>query len=319
MKILVISTLKNNELKATTKELIFKAKSLGANTAALAIGHRIESLSVPLSELGSDMQMLADHPNLHIFSAINHGRAILQAINDFSPDQVWLSLGEAARAIAPYLAANLNCGVAIDAIDIEMIGNQITAIRFSHASKILQKVRLYGKPQIIVFRNGIFTPDKDFPGKHQPKQMEIRDFDTKIDVKELISSVQDTIDLTEAKIVVGVGRGCESQQGIDFAINFAKDIGAAYGASRAVVDSNWLPYNLQIGQTGKIVSPTLYIALGISGAVQHLAGIGGAKTILAVNIDPDAPIFNFADYGIVGDLFRVTPILKNEILSIHKA
>ncbi|MDZ7664030.1 MAG: electron transfer flavoprotein subunit alpha/FixB family protein [Desulfotignum sp.] len=132
-------------------------------------------------------------------------------------------------------------------------------------------------------------------------------------VKELISDASGEIDLADADIVVSVGRGAEDQAGVDLVKDLADDLAAGFGSSRAMVDAGLMAHNKQVGQTGKIVAPSLYVAVGVSGAIQHLAGMNGAKVILAVNKDPEAPIFNVADFGIVGDLFDVIPLLKEEI------
>jgi electron transfer flavoprotein alpha subunit len=132
-------------------------------------------------------------------------------------------------------------------------------------------------------------------------------------IKELIADASGDIDLADANIIISVGRGAKDEAGVELVKGLADDLGAGFGSSRAMVDKGFMAHSKQVGQTGKIVSPTLYMAIGISGAIQHLAGMGGSKVILAVNKDPEAPIFNVADYGIVGDLFEVVPILREEI------
>ena len=141
--------------------------------------------------------------------------------------------------------------------------------------------------------------------------------DLKAVIKELVSDASGEIDLADADIVISVGRGAKDQAGVDLVKQLASDLSAGFGSSRAMVDGGFMPHNKQVGQTGKIVAPTLYMAIGISGAIQHLAGMSGSKVILAVNKDPEAPIFNVADYGIVGDLFEVVPILREEIEKIR--
>ena len=148
-------------------------------------------------------------------------------------------------------------------------------------------------------------------------KLTIPETDLRAVIKELLSDASGEIDLADADIVISVGRGAKDQAGVDLVKALASDLQAGFGSSRAMVDGGFMAHNKQVGQTGKIVAPTLYMAIGISGAIQHLAGMTGSKTILAVNKDPEAPIFNVADYGIVGDLFEVVPILQEEIKKIR--
>ncbi len=167
-----------------------------------------------------------------------------------------------------------------------------------------------------VVRAGAFEAVQSITGTENVVKLSIPATDLKAVIKEILSDASGEIDLADADIVISVGRGARDQAGIDLVKKLANDLKAGFGSSRAMVDGGFMAHNKQVGQTGKIVAPSLYMAIGISGAIQHLAGMNGSKVILAVNKDPEAPIFNVADYGIVGDLFEVVPILREEIKKI---
>jgi len=171
---------------------------------------------------------------------------------------------------------------------------------------------------VAVVRAGAFEASEDIGGNQNVVKLSAPAADLKAVIQEVISDASGDIDLADADIVISVGRGAKDQAGVDLVRELANDLKAGFGSSRAMVDSGFMPHNKQVGQTGKIVAPTLYMAIGISGAIQHIAGMSGSKVILAVNKDPEAPIFNLADYGIVGDLFEVVPVLREEIKKIRK-
>jgi electron transfer flavoprotein alpha subunit len=196
-------------------------------------------------------------------------------------------------------------------------GDAVQIIRPAIANKVLQKVKVNTPKLVAVVRAGAFEADPEITGKENVVALDPPETDTGARIKELISDASGEIDLTDADIVVSVGRGAKDQKGVDLVKALADDLAAGFGSSRAMVDAGLMAHNKQVGQTGKIVAPSLYIAVGISGAIQHLAGMNGSKVILAVNKDPEAPIFNVADFGIVGDLFDVVPLLKEEIKKIR--
>jgi electron transfer flavoprotein alpha subunit len=181
---------------------------------------------------------------------------------------------------------------------------------------VLQRVKANTEQMVAVVRAGAFEATEGITGTENVAKLSPPEPDLKAVIKEIVSDAGSEIDLADANVVISVGRGAKDQAGIDLVKELANDLQAGFGSSRAMVDAGLLPHSKQVGQTGKIVAPTLYIAIGISGAIQHLAGMKGSKVILAVNKDPEAPIFNIADYGIVGDLFEVVPILREEINKI---
>jgi electron transfer flavoprotein alpha subunit len=205
-------------------------------------------------------------------------------------------------------------GALSDVTQLEISGDEITAYRPCMSTKVIQKCK-FSKDglRVISIRSGFFTADETSPATAKTVSLSIPEGHSKLKVKAVQVEVSDEVELNEASIVVSAGRGVGGTEGCDFVRPLATDLGAAFGASRAVCDAGWLPHKHQVGQTGTMVTPNFYFALGISGAIQHLAGMSGSKVIIAVNKDPDAPIFKVADYGIVGDLFKAVPVLREEV------
>ncbi|MBU1696957.1 MAG: electron transfer flavoprotein subunit alpha/FixB family protein [Proteobacteria bacterium] len=316
-KVLVIADIKQGELKGSTAELLSKAKAIGAETAVVAIGSNIESLAKDLANAGSDTQYIADDASLELFSAGPYASCVVDAAKQSNANLIWFGFSEGGKAMAPRVAAQLEAACATEIIDIVLEADQITVTRPAIANKVMQKVKINTERLVAVIRAGAFEAAAGLSGTENVVKLTAPAPDLKAVIKELVSDASGEIDLADADIVVSVGRGAKDQAGIDLVKDLAHDLAAGFGSSRAMVDGGFMAHNKQVGQTGKIVAPTLYMAIGISGAIQHLAGMNGSKTILAVNKDPEAPIFNVADYGIVGDLFEVVPILKEEIKKIR--
>lgn len=315
--ILVIADIKEGVLKGSTAELLSKAKSIGAKTAVVAIGNHIESLTADLAAAGSDTQYIADDASLELFSAAPYAACVVEAAKAFDATMVWFGFSETGKAVAPRVAAQLNVACATEITDVTLEGDQIQVIRPAIAGKVIQRVKVNTQTLVAVVRAGAFEANPDITGTQNMVKLAIPAVDLRAVIKEILSDASGDIDLADADIVVSVGRGAKDQAGIDLVKELANDLSAGFGSSRAMVDGGFMAHNKQVGQTGKIVAPSLYMAMGISGAIQHLAGMTGSKTILAVNKDPEAPIFNVADYGIVGDLFEVVPILRQEIKKIR--
>jgi len=316
-KILVVADIKEGVLKGSTCELLSKAKQLGAQTAVVAVGSNIESLTKDLAAAGSDTQYMADDPGLDLFSAGPHAACVVEAAKAFDATMIWFGFSETGKAVAPRVAAQLNAACATEITDVTLEGDQIQVIRPAIAGKVIQRIKVNTQILVAVVRAGAFEATADITGTENAVKLAIPPADLRAVIKEIISDASGEIDLADADIVISVGRGAKDQAGIDLVKELANDLGAGFGSSRAMVDGGFMAHNKQVGQTGKIVAPSLYMAMGISGAIQHLAGMTGSKTILAVNKDPEAPIFNVADYGIVGDLFEVVPILRQEIKKIR--
>ncbi|MDY7038748.1 MAG: electron transfer flavoprotein subunit alpha/FixB family protein [Thermodesulfobacteriota bacterium] len=316
-KILVIADIKQGVLKGSTAELLSKAKGLGAETAVAAIGSNIELLIPSLVTAGSDTQYIADDPGLELFSAGLYASCVVDAAKQFGADLILFGFSESGKAVAPRVAAQLDVACATDITDVKLSGDQIEVTRPAITNKVIQRVQINTSQLVAVVRAGAFEATEGITGTKNVVKLSSPAPDLKVVIKEIVSEATGEIDVADADIVVSVGRGVKDEAGINLVKELADDLKAGLGSSRAMVDAGFIPHYKQVGQTGKIVAPTLYMAIGISGAIQHLAGMKGSKVILAVNKDPEAPIFNVADYGIVGDLFEVVPILREEIKKVR--
>jgi electron transfer flavoprotein alpha subunit len=316
-KVLVIADIKQGVLKGSTAELLSKAKAIGAEAAVVAIGSNIESLVPNLVAAGSDTQYIADNPGLALFSAGPYAACVVDAAKQFGAGMIWFGFSESGKAVAPRVAAQLNAACATDITDVMLQGDQIEVMRPAIANKVMQRVKVNTGQLVAVVRAGAFEATEGITGTQNVVKLAAPAADSKAVVKEIVSEASGDIDLADAGIVISVGRGAKDQAGVDLVKELANDLKAGFGSSRAMVDGGFMPHYKQVGQTGKIVAPSLYMAIGISGAIQHIAGMKGSKVILAVNKDPEAPIFNVADYGIVGDLFEVVPMLRAEIKKVR--
>ena len=315
--VLVIADIKQGVLKGSTAELLSKAKALGAKTAVVAIGSDLESLIPDLVNAGSDTQYIADDPGLELFSAGPFASCVVDAAKQFSANLIWFGFSESGKAAAPRVAAQLDAACATEITDVMLEGDQIEIVRPAIANKVMQRVKINTGQLVAVVRAGAFEATEAITGTENVVRISAPASDLKAVIRELLSDASGEIDLADADVVISVGRGAKDQAGVDLVKALAGDLKAGFGSSRAMVDGGFMAHNKQVGQTGKIVAPTLYMAIGISGAIQHLAGMSGSQVILAVNKDPEAPIFNVADYGIVGDLFEVVPILREEIKKLR--
>jgi len=313
-KILIVAEVKNGEIKKNTLELLSFAKSQGLENEAVLIGSGVSGQADILAGQGASTVYLGDDQSLEIYNTEQYTALVSDAILQSVATQVWLSSSEMGRDLTPRVAARQSVGALSDVTQLEISGDEITAYRPCMSTKVIQKCKFSNDGlRVISIRSGFFTADETSPATAKTVSLSIPEGHSKLKVKEVQVEVSDEVELNEASIVVSAGRGVGGTEGCDFVKPLATDIGAAFGASRAVCDAGWLPHKHQVGQTGTMVTPDFYFALGISGAIQHLAGMSGSKVIIAVNKDPDAPIFKVADYGIVGDLFKAVPVLREEV------
>jgi len=286
------------------------ADHMGCELTALVLGDDIENISKELEQYGADRIVLANHPSLHEYLADAYRKVVTDFINKETPDVVIIGASTQGKDLSARLGARLNAPVAMDCVAIRLEDKNLIATRSMYGGKILADIVLDGQPQIFAIRPNAMTITKS----ERTGSIEKMDADIGTTQVKFIEKRLDTgkIELTEADTVVSGGRG---MGGPDFKIieELAEVVGGAVGASRSAVDEGWRPSSDQVGQTGKVVSPNLYIACGISGAIQHLAGMSSSKVIVAINKDPEAPIFSKADYGIEGDLFKMVPFITEEI------
>ena len=286
------------------------ADQLGCKLNALVLGDNIENISKELEQFGADRIIVAENSALNEYLPDAYGNVIADVINKETPDVVILGASTQGKDISARLSARLNAPLAMDCVAIRFEDNNLIATRYMYGGKILAEVLLSGKPQILAIRPNAMTI-ASAAGTGSIEKFEVN---TGTTLMKFIGKHLDTgkVELTEANTVVSGGRG---MGGPDFAVieELAQVLGGAVGASRSAVDEGWRSSSDQVGQTGKVVSPNLYIACGISGAIQHLAGMSSSNVIVAINKDPEAPIFSKADYGIEGDLFEIVPLITEEI------
>lgn len=319
MKILAYLETHDNHCKKTAFEAITAAFLLSNDVTGI-IFNGTPDTALETSNYGLSDCLLANHTfTEHSTSAV--ATAIAQAAIQENAEVILLPTTTAGKEIAARLAVKLQAGFVADVISLENSGGNIVATKPVYAGKSLIKVQCVTAKKIFSLRMNVFTPKKS----DSPSSVNVREFTptlTENDKKSVVTSVSVNtakLDVAEAENIVSGGRGMKAPENFFLVEDLAKSLGAAVGASRAVVDAGWRPHGEQVGQTGKTVSPNLYVACGISGAIQHLAGMSSSKVIVAINKDKEAPIFQIADYGIVGDLFDVMPKLTKKIAEItHK-
>ena len=308
-------------------EAIGVGKTLG-NVSALVFGSGVDALAKSAFEYGAEEVLLADDAALADFRAEAYASTLSALASEQSPDLILFPTTTRGRELAGMTAIDLNSGVLVDVIALEADGDKVVATRPIYAGKLLEKTVCNAKPQIVTLRGRAFPK----PPQNAGASGTITKVDAVAEAKSTVegySTGEGGVSLTDAGVIVSGGRGTsnnpaltvpagldekqaeiwKAQQGFKLVGELAKALGGAMGASRAAVDAGYIPYNHQVGQTGKVVSPDLYIANGISGAIQHLAGMRTSKVIVAINKDPDAPIFKVARYGVVGDMHKIVPAL----------
>ncbi|MFD1706357.1 electron transfer flavoprotein subunit alpha/FixB family protein [Siminovitchia sediminis] len=314
-KVLVLGELRDGSLRNVSFEAIAAGKKIaeGGEVAAVLIGDSIKSQADAMIHYGADRVIVVEDEQLKHYTPDGFSQAFMAVCNEEIPDAIVFGHTSLGKDLSPKIASKLNTGLVSDVTDIEEGDDGFVFTRPIYSGKAFEKkVIIDGITFITVRPNNIEPLEKDESrsGEVQSIAAEIKDLRTI--VKEVITKASEGVDLSEAKVIVAGGRGVKSAEGFEPLKELAEVLGGAVGASRGACDADYCDYSLQIGQTGKVVTPDLYIACGISGAIQHLAGMSNSKVIVAINKDPEANIFNVADYGIVGDLFEAVPLLTEE-------
>jgi electron transfer flavoprotein alpha subunit len=322
--VLAIAEQRGGDLKKVAFEMLGAgtelAASLGGNVEAAVLGEGLEGLAETLAQYGAAKVYVADDPALAYYSCEGYASTLAAIIEQAEPAIVLMGATAMGKDLAPRLAAKLGAGLASDCTAVAIDSGRLLATRPIFAGKALAKVKLDGDPQMATVRpNVLAVPGPDVTATATVELVTASVGDVRARVVDLLSAGEGEIDVAEADIIVSGGRGVAGPEGFAPIVRLAKTLGAAVGASRAAVDAGWIEHAHQVGQTGKTVTPNLYIACGISGAIQHLAGMKTSKVIVAVNKDPEAPIFKVASYGIVGDLFEVVPLLGKELQALLSA
>lgn len=320
--ILVFAEQRGNKVKRGVLEALGAAKTLAEKVSggiyAALLGESVEGEAKNLAAAGAEKIFLAEAPQLALYSSEFYTTIIAEIAQRTEPTIILMAASAMGKDLAPKLAARLKSSLASDCIKLEVNDKGIlTATRPLYAGKAWAQVTAKDpRNQIATLRPNVFTP----PPPDTDRTPVIERLPIKLDaallaavVKEIVSTASSKVELTEASIIVSGGRGLKGPENFKMIEELAEALGAAVGASRAAVDAGWKPHSYQVGLTGKTVSPLLYIACGISGAVQHQAGMSSSKYIVAINKDPNAPIFKIASYGIVGDVFEIVPLLTQEV------
>jgi electron transfer flavoprotein alpha subunit len=323
--ILVFIEEREGKVKKTSLEVLFAARkwadSLKETVIALRVG--AGEPSADLAQYGADKVISAQHELLNSYTTEGYCAAAVQIAEKEAPRFILSSASAMGKDLMPRVAAKLGVGLAQDCIEAHVVnGQELECLRPIYAGKAYARVRMLMTPAMATLRPNVFSLGAADPG-HSAESVtftpELNSGQIHASVREIRASAGQKIELTEANIIVSGGRGVKGPENFPLIEKLADALGGAMGASRAAVDAGWIDHQHQVGQTGKTVSPTLYVACGISGAIQHLAGMSSSKYIVAINKDPEAPIFNVADYGIVGDLFAIVPELTEAVKSLKSS
>lgn len=321
-KVLVLGEVRDGALRNVSFEAIATGKIIAEDgeVVAVLVGESVSALGQELVAYGADRVITVEDAKLAQYTSDGFAQALLAVIDQEQPEGLVFGHTSLGKDLSPKIAAKLNSGLVSDVTAVEEAGGNIVFTRPIYSGKAFEKKIVTDGLIFATVRPNNITPlqkDESRSGDVSSLSVEIKDL--RAIIKEVVRKASEGVDLSEAKVVIAGGRGVKSTDGFEPLKELAQVLGGAVGASRGACDADYCDYSLQIGQTGKVVTPDLYIACGISGAIQHLAGMSNSKVIVAINKDPEANIFKVADYGIVGDLFEVVPMLTEEFkkLKVH--
>lgn len=293
------------------------AAKLNTKVSAVLLGEGMDNSSKELIARGADIVYVVDNPKLHHYNDESYSEIFVQLVREYKPEIILMGATTYGRSLGPKVSSILNTGLTADctSLEIDTEKRMLLQTRPAFGGNLMATIICpNNRPQMSTVRPKVMKalePDYTRHGEIIVPSVNIPG-DTVTKVLEVINSLVEKVNLTEADIIVSAGRGIGDPKNLKYVEELASVLGAAVGASRAVVDAGWIDYSHQVGQTGKTVGPKIYFACGISGAVQHLAGMSSSDTIIAINKNPDAPIFKIANIGLVGDLFEILPALTNE-------
>jgi electron transfer flavoprotein alpha subunit len=326
MSILVFAEHRAGAFNKTSFEAIAAAQSLGAQlqqpVTAVVLGAGHGNLAQEVAAYDVSRVIYADHEKLAEYTPDGYTDGMEQVIRKLNPQYVIMPHTYLVRDYAPKLAARFGKGLISDCIRARVSGGAVTFSRRIFLGKIDADIVSEGEPPVFAtFQSGAYRADqaaKGSAGAAPVETIEVEVGEVRMKPEAPFQEVKQAVDLTKADVIVAIGRGIKSKDNIALAEKLAEALGGDIAASRPICDAEWLPIDRQIGSSGQTVAPKLYIALGISGAIQHLVGMKNSGTIVAINKDPEAPIFDIADYGIVGDLFEVIPVLTEEVKKLKE-
>jgi electron transfer flavoprotein alpha subunit len=316
-EIMVLAEHRSGELRDVTLEMLTKGRELAeaqdARLAVALLGHNVADFSEILKKWAHHVIVVED-PRLENFNADAYQKVLGQLIRDRQPDVTLIGHTSFGVDLAPVLATELDFPLTTDCVDLQMKDGAPLAIRQVYGGKLSAEVSFVGMPCMTTLRQGAFAiEEKDLGGEISKVDSPLTEEIAYRKFLQYVEAVVGDVDITQADILISVGRGIKEEKNMPVVEDLAKAMGGVLSCSRPVTDSGWLPPDRQVGQSGRTVKPKLYVAVGISGAFQHITGMSGAETIVAINKDPNAPIFSVAQYGIVGDLFQVVPALTEKI------
>ena len=321
-EIWIIADMKmDGSIRKVTFEALSEAKrsmqsKIGGPLCAVLMGSGVADKAEELGKYGAEKVYVVDNPHLKDFNPDGYVKALSELIDKHQPHIVLTGNTSFTEDYIPRVAARTGAGLAMEAVGMGLTDdNRLTVKRYTHSSKAISDIEFNsGNTMMATIRPNTYK-EEESPASSEVinEQVDISDGDIRVKIVELNTKESDRPELTEAERVVSGGRGLGSEENFKHIYDLAEVLNAAAGATRAAVDAGYCPYDMQIGQTGKAVSPNLYVAVAISGAVQHFSGMGTSKVIVSINKDPEAPIFQKSDYGICGDLFELLPVLNEKL------
>ena len=314
----VVAETKDGAARKITFEILAEARRLadasGGEVAAIALGPLASGEAEKLAAQGADRIVQVEGDALSTYATEAYASGVAAAVEKAKPDTLFFGASSQGKDLAPRVAGKLRAGLASDCTAFELKGSELTASRPIFAGKAFGKVVWSGaRPRLATVRPNTFTPlEPNASRTAAVDSIPLPAVNVRAKVTGYEKSEGEMLDLTEANVIVSGGRAMQGPENFEILRTLCAVLGATLGASRAAVDAGWIDHSHQVGQTGKVVNPSVYFAIGISGAIQHLAGMSSSRTIVAINKDKDAPIFKVASYGIVGDLYQVVPLLTEE-------